>query len=131
MSVQSKSTDLVKFNEKKPKLPVKFDSNKVAQALELVDSDLVLKNREEVKKYLPDILGRALARSWIDTDYKKALSFDVKSTLAKGGVVMPDEYECQYEASSGQRAKIVVYEKTSSNFKVRVCGLSLTMVASR
>ncbi len=45
MSVQSKSTDLVKFNEKKPKLPVKFNSNEVAQALELVDSDLVLKNR--------------------------------------------------------------------------------------
>ena len=51
MSVQSKSTDLVKFNEKKAKLPVKFNQNEVSQALELVDKDLILKNREEVKKY--------------------------------------------------------------------------------
>ena len=38
MSVQSKSTDLVKFNEKKSKLPVKFNKNEVTQALELVDT---------------------------------------------------------------------------------------------
>ena len=94
-----------------------------------MEDDIELIDRESVRNgrfFIPDILGRALARSWIDTDYKKALSFDVKSTLAKGGVIIPDEYECQYEASSGQRAKIVVYEKTSSNFRIRVCGLSLT-----
>ncbi len=110
---------------------VPYDEKKVSFYFNLVEDDIELIDRESVKRYLPDILGRALARSWIDTDYKKALSFDVKSTLAKGGVLVPDEYECQYEASSGQRAKIVVYEKTSSNFKIRVCGLSLTMVASR
>ncbi len=58
MNVPSKSTDLVKFNEKKSKLPTKFKPNQLTQALELVDSDLILKNREEVKKYLPDILGK-------------------------------------------------------------------------
>ena len=76
MSVQSKSTDLVKFNEKKSKLPVKFKPNEVTQALELVDKDLILKNREEVKKYLPDILGRVLARIWIDKSFKE--SFQIK-----------------------------------------------------
>ena len=110
---------------------VPYDEKKVSFYFNLVEDDIELIDRESVKRYLPDIQGRALARSWIDTDYKKALSFDVKSTLAKGGVLVPDEYECQYEASSGQRAKIVVYEKTSSNFRIRVCGLSLTMVASR
>ena len=49
MSVSSKSTDLVKFNEKKSKLPIKFNPNEVNQALELVDKDLILKNRDEVK----------------------------------------------------------------------------------
>ena len=52
MSVQSKSTDLVKFNEKKSKLPVKFNKNEVPQALELVDKDLILKNREQVNQML-------------------------------------------------------------------------------
>ena len=72
MSVPSKSTDLVKFNEKKSKLPIKFNRNEVNQALELVDKDLILKNREEVKKYLPDILGRVLARIWIDKSFKES-----------------------------------------------------------
>ena len=48
MSVSSKSTNLVKFNEKKNKLPIKFNPNDVNQALELVDKDLILKNRDEV-----------------------------------------------------------------------------------
>ena len=47
MSVSSKSTDLIKINEKKNKLPIKFKTNEVNQALELVDKDLILKNREK------------------------------------------------------------------------------------
>jgi len=46
MSVTSKSTDLIKLNEKKAQLPIKFDPNSVNQALELVDKNLILKNRE-------------------------------------------------------------------------------------
>ena len=72
MSVHSKSTDLIKFNEKKNKLPIKFNPKDVNQILELVDKDLILKNREEVKKYLPDILGRVLARIWIDKSLKES-----------------------------------------------------------
>ena len=37
MSKPSKSTDLVKFNNKKSNLPIKFDQTEVKQALELVD----------------------------------------------------------------------------------------------
>ena len=84
MSVPSKSTDLVKFNEKKSKLPIKFKPNEITQALELVDSDLILKNREEVKKYLPDILGRVLARIWIDKSFKE----NFKSNLDKFLMIM-------------------------------------------
>lgn len=110
---------------------IPYEEKSVSFIFSLVEDDIELVDRETVKKYLPDILGRALARSWIDTDYKRDLSFDVKSTLAKGGVIVPEEYECIYETASGQRAKIVVYEKARNNFKIRVCGLSLTMVASR
>lgn len=110
---------------------VPYEEKSVSFVFNLVDDDIELVDRESVRRFLPDILGRALARSWIDQDYKRALMFDVKATLANGGVMIPDEYECVYEKSSGQRAKIVVYEKTAEKFKVRVCGLSLTMVASR
>ena len=50
MSITSKSTDLVKFSDKKSNLPIKFDPKEVNNALELVDKDLLLKNREDVKK---------------------------------------------------------------------------------
>ena len=54
----------------------------------------------------------------------------VHTTLAEGGVAIPDDYICEYETTSGQRAKIVVFEQTGK-LKLRVCGLSLTMVATR
>ena len=46
MNIPSKSTDIVKLNEKKSKLPIKFKPNEVNQVLELVDKDLILKNRD-------------------------------------------------------------------------------------
>ena len=86
------------------KLPVEY-----VYEFKLVDEDIDLNTREEVKAQLPDILGRALARSWVDEEYKE---------------------QCEYETTSGQRAKIVVFEQTG-RLKLRVCGLSLTMVATR
>ncbi len=111
MSVQSKSTDLVKFNEKKSKLPTKFKPNVVNQALELVDSNLVLKNREEVKKYLPDILGRVLARIWIDKSFKESFKSNPRQVLNDNGVFLPDEMILEFQKPNSDRPKIIVYEK--------------------
>ena len=89
MSVHSKSTDLVKFSDKKSNLPVKFDPKEVKNALELVDKDLILKNREDVKKYLPDILGRVLARIWIDKSFKDNFKSNPKEVLNDTGDFFP------------------------------------------
>ena len=107
------------------KLPVEY-----VYEFKLVDEDIDLNTSEEVKAQLPDILGRALARSWVDEEYKEQLQECVHTALARGGVAIPDDYICEYETTSGQRAKIVVFEQTGS-LKLRVCGLSLTMVATR
>ena len=132
MSVQSKSTDLVKFNEKKSKLPVKFNSNEVTQALELVDKDLILKNREEVKKYLPDILGRVLARIWIDKSFKESFKSNPRQVLNDNGVFLPDDMILEFQKPNSDRPKIIVYEKKqNSNFKIRVVQLQLVMLAGR
>jgi len=37
----------------------------------LADGDVILTNREEVRNRLPDILGRALARAWLDLQFEK------------------------------------------------------------
>ena len=132
MSVQSKSTDLVKFDEKKSKLPVKFNPKEVMQALELVDSDLTLKNREEVKKYLPDILGRVLARIWIDKSFKENFKSNPRKVLNDNGVFLPDDMILEFQKPNSDRPKIIVYErKQNSNFKIRVVQLQLVMLAGR
>ncbi len=132
MSVTSKSTDLVKFSDKKSNLPIKFDPKEVKNALELVDKDLVLKNREDVKKYLPDILGRVLARIWIDKSFKDNFKSNPKEVLNDNGVFLPDDMILEFQKPNSDRPKIIVYEKKEkSNFKVRVVQLQLVMLAGR
>ncbi len=132
MSVHSKSTDLIKFNEKKNKLPIKFNPKDVNQILELVDKDLILKNREEVKKYLPDILGRVLARIWIDKSFKESFKLNPRQVLNDNGVFLPDEMILEFQKPNSDRPKIIVYEKKeNSNFKIRVVQLQLVMLAGR
>tara|TARA_B100000674_G_C37462528_1_gene743302 strand:+ start:210 stop:608 length:399 start_codon:yes stop_codon:yes gene_type:complete len=132
MVVSSKSTDLIKLNEKKTKLPIKFDPNNINNALELVDKDLILKNREEVKKYLPDILGRVLARIWIDKSFKESFKSNPRQVLNDNGVFLPDDMILEFQKPNSDRPKIIVYEKKkNSNFKVRVVQLQLVMLAGR
>ena len=132
MVVSSKSTDLIKLNEKKTKLPIKFDPKNVNNALELVDKDLILKNREEVKKYLPDILGRVLARIWIDKSFKESFKSNPRQVLNDNGVFLPDDMILEFQKPNSDRPKIIVYEKKkNSNFKVRVVQLQLVMLAGR
>ncbi len=132
MNISSKSTDLVKFNQKKNKLPIKFKPNDINQALELVDKDLILKNREEVKKYLPDILGRVLARIWIDKTFKENFKNDPRQVLNDNGVFLPNDMILEFQKPNSDRPKIIVYEKkNNSNFKIRVVQLQLVMLAGR
>ena len=132
MSIPSKSTDLVKFSDKKSNLPIKFDPKEVRNALELVDKDLILKNREDVKKYLPDILGRVLARIWIDKSFKDNFKSNPKEVLNDNGVFLPDDMILEFQKPNSDRPKIIVYErKEKSNFKVRVVQLQLVMLAGR
>ena len=90
MSLPSNSRDLIKVDEKKSNLPIKFNPNEINQALQLVDKDLFLKNREDVKKYLPDILGRVLARIWIDKTFKEDFKSNPSNVLNENGVFLTD-----------------------------------------
>ena len=132
MQSSSKSTDLIKIDKKKSNLPIKFNPNEISHALELVDKDLILKNREDVKKYLPDILGRVLARIWIDKTFKDNFKSDPKSILNENGVFLPEEMILEFQKPNSDRPKIIVYEKkANSTFKVRVVQLQLVMLAGK
>ena len=129
MSSTSKSKELIVSNKSKEKLPVKYNDSSI---LDLVDNEIFLENRSEVKKYLPEILGRVLARTWIDENFKEIFKKDPLKTLSENGVFLPDEMYLEFQKPDTKRPKIVVYErKGKSNFKVRVVQLQLIMMAGR
>jgi len=125
-----KSRELIVPQTKKTNLPVKVDKN--VDVLDLVEKEVFLENRQEVKKYLPEILGKVLARVWIDSDFKTSFKEDPIQTLNDHGVYLPDDMVLEFQKPDTKRPKIIVYEtKGKSNFKVRVVQLQLIMMAGR
>ena len=98
----------------------------------LADGDVVLTNREEVRNRLPDILGRALARAWLDLQFEKDFMTDPLRALADSGVHLPSTMLVEVSKTTANRPKIVVYEQQQgSKFKSRVLYLQLVMVAGK
>ena len=90
------------------------------------------KNRDEVRKFLPDILGRVLARIWIDVEFRVEFSADPQKTLEFNGVYLPEDMTIEFLKPNSDRPRIVVYEqKPNSKFKLRVLYLQLVMMAGR
>ncbi len=129
MESESKGKDLIISNNSKENLPVKIEQDSI---LNIVDKEIFLENRQEVKKYLPEILGRVLARIWIDQDFKLQFKNDPLKTLSNNGVFLPEEMYLEFHKPDTKRPKIIVYEKKGkSNFKIRVVQLQLIMMAGR
>ena len=117
---------------KQPSPPALIEKNRDLAPLDLVNGNLSLSSREEVKKLLPDIMGKALARIWIDSDFHREFSLDPHATLEKNGVHLPETMVVEFQKPNSDRPKIIVYEKKEkSNFKVRVVQLQLVMLAGR
>ena len=90
------------------------------------------KNRDEVRKFLPDILGRVLARIWIDVEFRLEFSANPQKTLEFNGVYLPEDMTIEFLKPNSDRPRIVVYEqKPNSKFKLRVLYLQLVMMAGR
>lgn len=98
----------------------------------LVDENITFTTREEVAKNLPDICSRALARSWIDKGFYDMLSQDPIAVFRTQGITLPGNMTITFDHSGKNRPKLIVYETNpNSKFKVRVCALTLTMMAQR
>jgi hypothetical protein len=139
---ESKSRALVPFGKKLPAKSKKADAKKAADparanhagnnALNLVDSETFMVNREQVKRLLPDILGKVLARIWIDKAFLDEFSQNPEQTLANNGVHLPEVMSIEFQKSQSDRPRIVVYEQQpGSKFKMRVLYLQLIMMAGR
>jgi len=127
------------MKKKTPNLPVKAKQNEVitvnqekSNSLEITQKLHHLKNRADVRKFLPDILGRVLARIWIDSNFKEEFEQDPQKTLEFNGVYLPEDMSIEFQKPNSDRPRIVVYEqRPNSRFKLRVLYLQLIMMAGR
>lgn len=104
----------------------------LSDPLRLVRDETRLQDRDAVRQYLPDILGRALARIWIDPQFAQGFAKSPKDTLEQAGVFLPDTMSIEFEKLSTDRPKIIVYERQpNSKFKMRVLYLQLVMMAGK
>ena len=127
--MSKKNTSLVPISKK---LPAVRDAGGVKNVFSLYEGERHFKDREDVRQHLPDILGKALARTWIDADFHKAFDQDPVSTLEAHGVFIPSTMSIEFQRKTADRPRIVVYEKNpNSKFKARVLYLQLVMMAGR
>ena len=104
----------------------------ITKPFELVDGSLKLRSREEVRSLLPDILGKVLARVWLDSSFHAEFSRDPQRTLEINGVFLPDNMSIEFQKQNTDRPRIVVFEqKPGSTIKMRIFYLQLVMMAGR
>ena len=127
------------MKKKQSNLPVKAKNNEVIKVSQdkISPFDITqklhhLKNRSEVRKFLPDILGRVLARTWRDAEFKEQFHEDPQKTLEFNGVYLPEDMSIEFQKPNSDRPRIVVYEqRPNSKFRLRVLYLQLVMMAGR
>jgi len=112
-------------------------SDTVRKRLESIDNqdlsrfseqDIILETEEQIQEFLPDVLGQALARTWIDKRFLEAFYDFPLEVLERGGVYLPDHISVEFQKEKKSRPKVVVYEN-EDNTKRKLLELKLIMVA--
>ena len=104
---------------------------------DLIPTSLNMENRrfetrEDVRNFLPDILGKTLARIWIDPEFHNNFASNPLKALAENGVMLPENIVVEFQKQDSQRPRVVVFEqKPGSKFKLRIFYLQLVMMAGR
>lgn len=92
------------------------------------EQDIILESKEQVQELLPEVLGQALARTWIDPRFLEAFYSFPEEILERGGVYLPDHISIEFKKGHKSRPKVIVYDK-SKNTKKKLLELKLIMVA--
>ena len=113
-------------------LPAVIKKSPDSLALSLVNEEVYLADKQAVREQLPDILGRVLARIWIDQNFHRSFSENPQKTLQLNGVFLPVSMEVEFQKPNSSRPRIVVYERqANSKFRTRIFYLQLVMMAGR
>ena len=94
------------------------------------EQDIILESEAEIQKYLPDVLGQALARTWIDKRFLDAFFDYPVEILERAGVYLPETIQLEFFKEEKSRPKVTVFEKTKNGRK-KILELKLIMVAEQ
>ena len=94
------------------------------------EQDIILESENQIQQYLPEVLGQALARTWIDKRFLDAFYKYPVKILERGGVYLPDSVSVEFKKEKNQRPKVIVYEN-AKNKKRKLLELKLVMVAEQ
>ena len=97
----------------------------------LVRAPVDLTDSRMVEEFLPDILGRALARSWVDAAFRARLTQDPKALLADHDVYLPGSIRIETQTGPNGRPLVVVHERQPDGGMRRLCYLQLVMLAGK
>ena len=93
------------------------------------EQDLILETDTDIQKYLPDVLGQALARTWVDKRFLDAFFNYPVEILERGGVYLPEKIQLEFSKEEKSRPKVTVFERTEEGRK-KVLELKLIMAMS-
>lgn len=94
------------------------------------DHDIIIKDEADVKRLLPDILGQALARAWVDKRFLEAFINYPVEILERSGIYLPSSIKIVFEKEDQSRPKVTIYSVVGNNMK-KVLELKLILVAQR
>ena len=92
------------------------------------EQDIILETEDQIQEFLPEVLGQALARTWIDSRFLDAFYKFPVEVLERGGIYLPDHISVEFKKEQKSRPKVIVYEN-GNNKKRKILELKLIMVA--
>ena len=92
------------------------------------EQDIILETEDQIQEFLPEVLGQALARTWIDKRFLEAFYEFPEEILERGGVYLPDHISVEFMKKNKSRPKVVVYENGHKKRR-KILELKLIMVA--
>jgi hypothetical protein len=92
------------------------------------EQDIILETDEQIQELLPDVLGQALARTWIDKRFLEAFYKFPVEVLERGGVYLPEHISVEFLKEQKSRPRVIVYE-SQNNKRRKLLELKLIMVA--
>ena len=113
---------------RKPETQPGLDSLDEQDLSRFSEQDIILETEDQIQEFLPEVLGQALARTWIDSRFLDAFYKFPVEVLERGGIYLPDYISVEFKKEQKSRPKVIVYEN-GNNKKRKILELKLIMVA--